>query len=37
MVVPHGPSAVNDIEAQVRSGFMQAKMMPPMQHNGMQA
>lgn len=37
MVVPHGPSAVGDIEAQVRSGFMQAKMMPPMQHNGMQA
>jgi len=27
MVVPHGPSAVSDIENQVRSGFMQASMM----------
>ena len=35
MVVPHGPSAVGDIEAQVRSGFMQAKMMPPSTSNGM--
>jgi len=35
MVVPHGPSAVGDIEAQVRSGFMQAKMMPPSTANGM--
>jgi hypothetical protein len=35
MVVPHGPSAVGDIEAQVRSGFMQAKMMPPNTANGM--
>lgn len=26
MVVPHGPSAVNDIENQVRQGFMSAKM-----------
>jgi hypothetical protein len=25
-VVPHGPSAVNDIENQVRQGFMSAKM-----------
>ena len=28
MVVPHGPSAVQDIEGQVRNGFMQAQMMP---------
>lgn len=26
MVVPHGPSAVADIESQVRNGFMQASM-----------
>ncbi|EKX33021.1 hypothetical protein GUITHDRAFT_156181 [Guillardia theta CCMP2712] len=29
MVVPHGPSAVGDIEQQVRNGFMQAQMMNP--------
>jgi len=28
MVVPHGPSAIQDIEQQVRNGFMQASMMP---------
>jgi regulator of protease activity HflC (stomatin/prohibitin superfamily) len=27
MVVPHGPSAVSDIESQVRHGFMQAAMV----------
>lgn len=28
MVVPHGPSALQDIEQQVRNGFMQASMLP---------
>eukprot|EP00287_Rhodomonas_sp_CCMP768_P016039 CAMPEP_0196756894 /NCGR_PEP_ID=MMETSP1091-20130531/102594_1 /TAXON_ID=302021 /ORGANISM="Rhodomonas sp., Strain CCMP768" /LENGTH=255 /DNA_ID=CAMNT_0042105597 /DNA_START=146 /DNA_END=913 /DNA_ORIENTATION=+ len=28
MVVPHGPSAVSDISAQVSNGFAQAKMAP---------
>lgn len=35
MVVPHGPSAVSDIESQVRNGFMQAQMMPPGAANSM--
>eukprot|EP00286_Rhodomonas_abbreviata_P005593 CAMPEP_0181338556 /NCGR_PEP_ID=MMETSP1101-20121128/28702_1 /TAXON_ID=46948 /ORGANISM="Rhodomonas abbreviata, Strain Caron Lab Isolate" /LENGTH=251 /DNA_ID=CAMNT_0023449299 /DNA_START=167 /DNA_END=922 /DNA_ORIENTATION=- len=38
MVVPHGPSAVGDIEAQIRNGFMQASMsnasMPPPHPHG---
>jgi regulator of protease activity HflC (stomatin/prohibitin superfamily) len=31
MVVPHGPSAVQDIESQVRNGFMAASMQNKMQ------
>mmetsp|Transcript_55178 Transcript_55178/g.112888 ORF Transcript_55178/g.112888 Transcript_55178/m.112888 type:complete len:284 (-) Transcript_55178:279-1130(-) len=29
MVIPHGPSAVSDMETQVRNGFMQASMLGP--------
>eukprot|EP00802_Teleaulax_amphioxeia_P010734 Tamp_10763.p2 GENE.Tamp_10763~~Tamp_10763.p2 ORF type:complete len:291 (+),score=65.04 Tamp_10763:32-904(+) len=35
MVVPHGPSAVSDIESQVRNGFLQASMMAPAGKNSM--